>query len=189
MPCTPARVLAADLPSRVFPCPDGLDLVDGPLGLQLIATRSFAAGEVLYRSPWFVTEDVDHDFVTTVQTGSGPREVHITRRNSVRLAGTRVFDVPGCFMNHACEPNSDSRYVDDDPTVYEQFAVRPIAPGDEITCNYVLFDWDCDGHAFTCTCGSPNCLDEIRGFSALTREQQIALAPHITDESLRRWKP
>lgn len=177
----------AALAGEVHPCPESIDLVDGPWGLRLVATRPLAAGEVLYRSGWCVIADAPHAIETTVLTGSGPRSVTITTTHSVRLDGSRVFDIPGCFMNHHCAPNTASRYCDDDDEAYEQFAIRAIASGEEITCNYVFFDWDCDGHAFDCACGAPECLGQIAGFGALPPDVQRRLAPMLSDESQRCW--
>jgi hypothetical protein len=179
--------LTALLADAIFACPDGIDLRDTPYGLGLFATRDFAAGEVIYRCGWFTVEDAPHDFVTQVQGPSGMREVTITNLHSVRFDAHRIFDVPGCFMNHDCRGNSLPRYVVDDPHAYEEVATRAIAAGEQITCNYLLFDWECDGHVFTCDCGAPGCYGEIRGFAHLDESQQRALAPDVTDEVRLRW--
>jgi hypothetical protein len=182
---TPADLAA--VAREVHRCPPNVDLVDGPTGLRLVATRPLAAGEVIYRSGWCVIADAPHAIETTVLTGSGPRAVTVTTMHSVRLDGSRVFDIPGCFMNHHCAPNTASRYCEDDDEAYENVAIRPIASGEEITCNYVLFDWDCDGHAFDCACGAAQCLGTIAGFGALPPDVQQRLAPMLSDESQRRW--
>ena len=179
------RALLADATCEA---PSGLELELTEYGLGLFATRAFDAGEVIYRSGWFTVEDTEHRFVTTVVSANGAREVEITTLHSVRFNGNRIFDIPGCFMNHDCRGNSVPRYADDDPHTYEEIATAPIAAGEQITCNYLLFDWECDGHTFTCACGQPECFGEIRGFAHLSPEQQEYLAPHITDEVLLRWQ-
>lgn len=45
-----------------------------------------------------------------------------------------------------------------------QVASRDIKAGEELTCNYLHFDLDCDGHQFKCECGSPKCFGDIKGF-------------------------
>lgn len=45
-----------------------------------------------------------------------------------------------------------------------------IKAGEELTCNYLHYDPDCDGHQFICQCGSSKCFGEIKGFNNLPLE-------------------
>ncbi|MEY4136981.1 MAG: hypothetical protein RL205_1109 [Actinomycetota bacterium] len=183
-----AKDLGALLAQARFTCPDGVDLRETEFGLGLFATRNFAPGEAIYRCGWFTVEDVEHRFHTTIDGASGTHQVEITTEHSVRFDGTRIFDIPGCFMNHDCRGNSIPRYAEDDSRAYEEIATVAISAGEQITCNYLLFDWECDGHTFTCQCGHPQCFGEIRGFAHLSPAQQESLAADITDEVLLRWR-
>lgn len=179
------------LDGRVFTPPAGVELRRGARGLGIHVTRPVRAGEVIYTSGWFTVPDVDHAYrVTTIVDGE-PEELTITRLHSVRYGTTRSFDVPGCFMNHACAPTSMSvdRVVDGavEATVYDEIALVDLAPGDEITCDYALFDWDCDGHAFTCACGAAQCYGEFAGLQSLPRQIQERLAPRLSYEAARMW--
>ncbi len=76
---------------------------------------------------------------------------------------------PGCYLNHACDPNAMRSGV-------KVFAWRPIRAGDEITIDYRLngFDESC---RWECRCGTRGCpglvvgsffsLDEVRQQSYL----------------------
>lgn len=57
----------------------------------------------------------------------------------------------GRYMNHACLPNT--RGVGN-----FEVAVRDIAPGDEITCEYATLNLS---HGFRCACGHPACRGEV----------------------------
>jgi SET domain-containing protein len=58
----------------------------------------------------------------------------------LEMPGVRVVDCDdGKFMNHSATPNTDFR-------IFEKgFAIKDIAAGDEITCNYYEFDPDFRG--------------------------------------------
>ena len=184
--------VTALLRDSVFASPPGVALSRGPHGLRLIVTRPYRAGEVIYESPWWTVPDEDHEFMAVVIVNNRPEPVTITRMHSVRYDDTRSLDIPGCFMNHSCDPSSYTRDIvhpgEQFASTYEQIATRDLAPGDEITCDYTLFDWDCDGHTFECTCGSANCYGRVAGFVALPRDLQERLAPFTLYETERMWK-
>ncbi|BBC35376.1 hypothetical protein SGFS_066700 [Streptomyces graminofaciens] len=73
--------------------------------------------------------------------------------------GSLLLPCMGAFlMNHSCEANVLDTGLD------FGLAVRDIAPGDEVTCDYATFTED-EGWSMTCNCGLPGC----RG--AITTEQ------------------
>jgi hypothetical protein len=179
------------LEDRIFHAPAGVALSRGMHGLGLIVTRPVRAGEVIYRSGWFTVPNADHSYRVLVEIDGDIEEELVTRTHSVKYRDTRTFDVPGCFMNHACNPTSVSvdLVVDssDEVTLYDQVALVDLAPGDPITCDYTLFDWDCDGHCFTCSCGSLGCYGTVAGFAGLPRHVQETLEDQIFYESERMW--
>lgn len=172
--------------------PDGVALCNGPWGLSLRVTRHFTTGEVIYASGWWTVPDVDHSFEARVLVDDVFQTHAITRVHSVKYASTRSIDIPGCFMNHSCDPSSVSADIvmpgEENSTRYEQRALRDLVPGDEITCDYTLFDWDCDGHQFTCRCGAPQCYGEVRGFEGLPADVQARLLHGINYETERMWR-
>ncbi|MEY3091866.1 MAG: hypothetical protein RL413_872 [Actinomycetota bacterium] len=184
--------LQRQLEGRIFRPPSGVALINGTFGLGLVVTRSVRAGEAIYRSDhWFTVPNDDHSFPVLVEIDGRVQEVHISRTHSVKYRDMRGFDIPGCFMNHACSPTSKSVGLDGDGSgyspLYDQVALVDLEPGDPINCDYTLFDWDCDGHCFTCSCGAAECYGVVAGFEGLPRHVQDRLVDQISDESARMW--
>jgi len=171
--------------------PDGIALTRTRFGLGLVTTRTVRAGEAIYRSDWFTVPDVEHALVVRTPVDGQIETLTITRMHSVRYLDTRTFDVPGCFMNHSCDPTSMSidLVVDGEAevTVYDQVALVDLSPGDPVTCDYTLFDWDCDGHQFTCSCGADGCYGTVAGFQGLPPETQARLLDRISYASAHGW--
>jgi len=79
-------------------------------------------------------------------------------------------------MNHSCNPNVICSAISD--TQYKCVALRDIKIGDEIVCDYALFDYECDGHEIpSCECGETNCRGAMKGFKNLPFETQLRLLP------------
>jgi len=73
---------------------------------------------------------------------------------------TDDFDIDGAvdwnparFINHSCGPNCEARMEDEHIWIY---ALRNIAPGEELSFNYG-YDLD-DYEEHPCACGSPRCI-------------------------------
>jgi hypothetical protein len=79
------------------------------------------------------------------------------------------------YLNHSCAPNA---YVDWSG-VYLR-ALRNIACGEEITCNYLTTDWELH-ERFVCHCGAPHCYGELKGLKYLAREEQRKLLRFMPD--------
>ena len=68
---------------------------------------------------------------------------------------------------------------------YQAIALRDIDVGDEITCDYALFDYDCSGHQIeVCACGSTKCRGKMTGFQGKASYfgaeiTHIASPPHL----------
>ena len=81
-----------------------------------------------------------------------------------------VLRSPGCYLNHACDPNAMRKGV-------KVFAWKPIHAGEEVTIDYRL-------NAFTserwdCVCGSANCQGTVTSsFFTLSEAQQAAYLPY-----------
>jgi len=128
------------------------------------------------------------DFVLDVQThfpyiGEGRREVN-------------YFD---CFTNHSCEPNmfypsTDIRFDPDGLSgEYVACATRDIEAGDELTCDYELFDWDCLDKGLThCMCKAAACRGTISGMRYRPFDElltQLAAVEPIMRESIHLQYP
>lgn len=134
-----------------------IELREGELGRCVVATGAIAAGEVLIAlAHVFVGAASRH----TIQLGEG-----------LHQAGTGEIDD---YLNHACEPN-----VALDAPRRCFVAVRAIAPGEELTFNYLSSEWDM-AEAFDCRCGWGRCVGKIRGFKHLSPAQQEEIRPLLT---------
>ncbi|HEY9166574.1 MAG TPA: SET domain-containing methyltransferase [Candidatus Kryptonia bacterium] len=121
----------------------------------------------------FAVEEIVRDEV--LLTFDGPILDHPTRYSiqiddDKHIEGT---DDSNAYLNHSCNANT---YVDWKKLCL--LAKRSIKAGEEVTNNYLTTDYELT-EPFTCTCGSPNCVGEVRGFKYLTREEQVKLRPWL----------
>jgi hypothetical protein len=79
------------------------------------------------------------------------------------------------YLNHSCAPNA---YVDWSGVCLR--ALRNIACGEEITCNYLTTDWELH-ERFVCHCAAPHCYGELKGLKYLAREEQRELLRFLPD--------
>lgn len=99
-------------------------------------------------------------------------------RYSIQIDETLHIDgtpESNCYLNHSCAPNT---YVDWKDLCLR--ALRDIDTSEELTCNYLTTDWDLH-EKFACTCESPGCYGEIRGFKYLSPEQQQGLEQFVPE--------
>lgn len=59
-------------------------------------------------------------------------------------------------------------------------ALRGIAAGEEITCNYLTTDWELH-ERHVCHCGAPHCRGELKGLKYLEHDGQKKLLPFLPD--------
>jgi len=110
-------------------------------------------------------------------TYDGPIIDHPTRY-SIQIDDNRHIDgteASNAYLNHICAPNA---YVDWSG-VYLR-ALRDIARGEEITCNYLTTDWELH-EKFVCHCGAPQCYGELKGLKYLSHDEQKKLLPFLPE--------
>lgn len=94
-----------------------------------------------------------------------------------------VHLVPGdaawAMMNHSCAPNCVI-----DIGRRRVLALRAIAPGEELTFNYLTTEWDM-ASPFPCRCGAAHCPGMIRGYRFLGAAQREAIGSHVARYLLR----
>lgn len=125
----------------------GLRVVCSPIhGYGVVATRAFAPGEIVSYGDG-VTYSADDDFDDTY---------------ALLLDGPTGEDVlwdlvdQTRWFNHSCDPNSEVRSRVDEESgelVVWWVALRPIAPGEEITYDYAFVA----EVAEPCACGAESC--------------------------------
>lgn len=112
--------------------------------------------------------------------------IDYSTRYSIQIDDNRHIEgtpESNAYLNHSCAPNT---YVDWNGPFLR--ALLDIGAGEELTCNYLTTDWDLH-EKFVCTCGSPTCFGEIKGFKYLSPEQQRALEPLVPEFMRRRIQP
>ena len=144
----------------------------GLKGQGVFALREFAVGEFIFRRRYgrIVRND-------EIETLSADDQRHLCELDWERSA---VLLPPGCYLNHACDPNAMRKGV-------KVFAWKPIHAGEEITIDYRL-------NAFTseqwdCTCGSANCQGRVTSsFFSLSEAQQAAYLAYAPTFIQREWQ-
>jgi hypothetical protein len=93
-------------------------------------------------------------------------------------------------MNHSCEPNTFSadEQLHEGGGSYKTVALRDIEKGEEITCDYDLFELDSRKKGIDkCECGSKRCRGYAHGFSFCPEDTRRALLPYLYPEVLEAW--
>jgi len=73
------------------------------------------------------------------------------------------------YINHSCDPNCETEEIDGRVWV---MSLRPIAPGEELTYDYNLFDGDEDDAR--CYCGARNCRKTMYSPEEIARRKKVA---------------
>ena len=104
--------------------------------------------------------------------------------HSVEIANNKRFlsDFDS-FINHSCDPNTYWPSISDD--LYVAISLRDISVGEEITTDYSLFDYSCDGHELKkCKCNSKKCRRVIKGFINENIDYQLANLPLVDQNTV-----
>jgi hypothetical protein len=170
---------------------DGVELRNSTSGLGLFATRHFLPGEVIYSTGWLTVRGPVGDLVARTIVDGRITNIRVTPEHMVVFEDGRWLDVPGCFTNHSCAPNTKSVFLDPSrrgrPSVYDHVALVELLPEDQITCDYTRFDWGDDGFEFYCHCNEEGCYGLIDGFGGLPPNIQAQAADTLSMEAQRRW--
>lgn len=85
--------------------------------------------------------------------------------------GSMVIDGHGTamFINHSCDPNCETEEIDGRVWI---IAIRNIAPGEELTYDYYLYDGDED--EARCNCGAESCRKSMYSPEELRRRARAA---------------
>ena len=134
----------------------------GRKGKGVFALRDFARGEFILRRRH--GRVVRNDRLATL---TRTERRHLTELDRDRSA---VILPPGCYLNHACDPNAMRSGV-------KVFAWRPIRSGEEITIDYRLSAFD--GARSRCLCGTASCNGTIvADFFSLPPARRRAYLPY-----------
>lgn len=155
-------------PSELFLPPESIDFKAAKNfpGISIVSKKFFKEGEEIYKTfsvPWLKEFPENIQFFINGQKFTHNRDFH-SYQSKDKVALYSGWD---CFINHSCDPNTTS--VDctlpsqkEEKFFFTVVALKPIAPGDEITCDYNTFEWDSlpDQQIEKCFCGSDICLSK-----------------------------
>jgi len=130
------------------------------LGKAVYAAVDFAEGDPIVK---FTGRRFRADQVPSVMRGQGDRFVQVTPDHYMGPSN-RIDDL----INHSCDPNAGLRFTDDGVVLV---AIRPIAPGEEISWDYSTTLTQSNWHMI-CQCRSPECRRVIGNFETLAPERQ-----------------
>ena len=134
-----------------------LAFINDTVGFGLVAAQPLPAGTIVW-----CQDPLDIRLTHAQLKALGPLfDAHIDRYAWTDASGDRVlcWDI-GRFMNHGCRPNSMS------PGLPMEIALRDIAVGEEVVCDYGILNLDA---GFDCACGMAECRGRIepRDFDVL----------------------
>eukprot|EP00300_Choanocystis_sp_HF-7_P006344 c1464_g1_i1.p1 GENE.c1464_g1_i1~~c1464_g1_i1.p1 ORF type:complete len:357 (+),score=64.69 c1464_g1_i1:68-1138(+) len=169
--------------------PEGFALQSTPYGRGVFSTKFFPAGSVCYVGRYILIPDVVSHFLLVTDQGEFAQD---SETHSVKVSDTQrqlyLFDG---FMNHSCDPNTYNPTQTDEEIEncsYRCVAIRDVHPGDQITCDYNLFEYDSHGKDIEhCMCGAPRCFGSVRGFKYLPRDVQRERIDFIDRDCFQRF--
>ena len=175
--------------------PKFIKIVKNDYGYTLESAKFVKNGSIIYTGNFYNIPNNNKLYKLIIKLSDDDTLTfeNIGNKNTVKENETtrNLYTFDG-FMNHSCNHNtiSSETRATSIPNCfeYDQIAVKDIQVGDEITCNYLHFDYECDGHTFDCLCGSSNCYRIISGFKNCTLKQQLELLPHIDKNMLEQFK-
>lgn len=160
--------------------PEGIILKDCGYGYGLFAAKAFKAGDILYRQHYITIDEEERDYI--LKTDQGDFTLSTKIHSVIMGEGKRALYTFDSLINHSCDPNTYS-LTNPEMTLtneYYQVACKDIEVGEELTCDYTLFDYDCrDKGIVECHCGAANCRKTIRGFKFIPLSEQLELLPRI----------
>ncbi|MFN7931124.1 MAG: SET domain-containing protein-lysine N-methyltransferase [Blastocatellia bacterium] len=129
----------------------GIEVKASPIdGLGCYATRAFRRGQ---RIAEYVGERISRREIK--RRLQGAKRIHICAIDTYWAIDGSVGGNGTEYINHSCHPNGDLKIINNRIFFY---AARNIAPGEEITLDYVS-SWHDD--ETKCSCGAPNCRGTI----------------------------
>ena len=137
-------------------------LGNSQFGKTIISATTIKEGETVF------TETGE---ITAVQT-----------RLSYQVDWDKHYEPHGfsAFLNHSCRPNTALKAAPGGMPVF--YALRDIAPGEELTIDYCTFEYKTKVLAdIKCLCGHDNCRGEILGYSKLSPKDRASYGRHIAD--------
>jgi uncharacterized protein len=144
-------------------------------GRGLVAAAAIARDEIVAIKGGHI---VDAATLKSLPAPLGNSDVQIADGFHLVALEEAEYEPVMLFINHSCEPNVG--FAGNIVLV----AMRDVAPGEELTTDYALFD-DYDG-AMACRCGTSSCRTTIGGRDWQRAELQHRYGDYFSDYLLRR---
>ena len=91
------------------------------------------------------------------------------------------------LVNHSCRPNCGIRLNETD--AHDYVAMQDIMPGEEITFDYAMQNYDVKHFPSKCLCGVTNCRGKIGGWKDLPidkkQQYQGFVAPYLLELDIK----
>lgn len=141
-------------------------------GLGVFALRAFRPGERIRRV--HIVREITEE--APLRPEAGEYYYHCSYPNGKMV----LWGPPDRHYNHSCDPNAHQLEEGDGTREVSIVARREIAPGEEITVDYIVNT--AGGNTWPCHCGAARCRGETVGdFFKLPLEQQIEYLPLLAD--------
>jgi len=168
------RAMSDDVNCLSSPAESKVAVLRADQCFRLVARRGVDAGEIVLRLDGVV---VDRPSRHSIQIGAA---IHLEKPDD--LGGHDELDqCQWRFLEHSCAPNAAFRGR-------ELVALTRIEPFEPVTFDYLTQEYDM-ASPFSCACGSPDCVGDVRGFRHLSpagRERlRPRLAPHVLELARR----
>ena len=148
-------------------------VTDDPDNWHLVANQSLERNDLLTVPGFSSLVDVhDVEFIDIILEETQERKRVYTTVYAVPSNVSCVPDtleIPWCFMNHSCEPNTHEQWDTENPAEFR--STKNITEGEELTYDYNKEQYDYRS-PFECQCGNESCRGMIYGFNGLNSEQQ-----------------
>jgi uncharacterized protein len=137
-----------------------VEIRDGRLGRGVYLREPVQSGKVILR-------------------GWGERTTHRTRHSiQVDFCDHVVINTPIQYLNHSCDPNCGVLLPRGAESL-EIHALRPLAPGEELTIDYATFEYEIHFMDPPCRCEAANCRIAITGYKDLPVDRRLAYGPYV----------
>lgn len=145
------------------------------MGLCLKASQEISEGGIVAVCPFcLIDSDIEYVEIKTEfnQYYKITNDVHFVEFSYNFNYFCYVFDL----INHSCDSNSWGYInIDSGNLIYELQARKKIHKDEEITLNYLSFEYDSEDNNFNYICGPKSCIKEYKGFKFLNKVEQNKL--------------
>ena len=139
-------------------------------GVGVVARCAFSRGEVVMRGVIDKITNVNHEHVSQI--------------------GENEFVSPIGFMalvNHSCKPNCGIKL--NETGAHDYVAMQDIKPGEEITFDYAMQNYDVGYFPSKCLCGAKDCRGKIGGWKDLPidkkKQYKGFFAPYLLELDIK----